>query len=116
LSVGFPWISLDSLVRIETYQWVTLDFRGCEFFSRLSLALTGRRTGACGLCHAEAQDCSWGKPTHISDFLQDIVAFAAPFGLNPKAARLSYESSGHPASSLASRYGLGISGFDAPLN
>jgi hypothetical protein len=23
MSVGFPWISLDSLVRIETYQWVT---------------------------------------------------------------------------------------------
>ena len=23
LGVGFPWISLDSLVRIETYQWVT---------------------------------------------------------------------------------------------
>ena len=25
--VGFPWISLDSLVRNETYQWVTRDFR-----------------------------------------------------------------------------------------
>jgi hypothetical protein len=24
--VGFPWISLDSLDRIETYQWVALDF------------------------------------------------------------------------------------------
>ena len=27
LTVGFPWISLDSLVRIETYQRVTRDFR-----------------------------------------------------------------------------------------
>jgi hypothetical protein len=27
LNVGFPWISLDSLVRNETYQWVTRDFR-----------------------------------------------------------------------------------------
>jgi hypothetical protein len=25
--IGFAWISLDSLVRIETYQWVTMDFR-----------------------------------------------------------------------------------------
>jgi hypothetical protein len=23
MRVGFPWISLDSLDRIETYQWVT---------------------------------------------------------------------------------------------
>ena len=30
--VGFPWISLDSLVRIETYQWVTRTIR-CKFFS-----------------------------------------------------------------------------------
>ena len=27
LEVGFPWNSLDSLVRNETYQWVTRDFR-----------------------------------------------------------------------------------------
>jgi hypothetical protein len=26
MRVGFPWISLDSLVRIETYQWVARDF------------------------------------------------------------------------------------------
>jgi hypothetical protein len=25
MRVGFPWISLDSLVRIETFQWVTRD-------------------------------------------------------------------------------------------
>jgi hypothetical protein len=25
MRVGFPWISLDSLVRIETYQWFTRD-------------------------------------------------------------------------------------------
>jgi hypothetical protein len=25
LSLGFVWISLDSLVRNETYQWVTLE-------------------------------------------------------------------------------------------
>jgi len=27
MRVGFPWISLDSLVRIETYQWVTRKIR-----------------------------------------------------------------------------------------
>jgi hypothetical protein len=27
MTVGFVWIYLDSLVRIETYQWVTRDFR-----------------------------------------------------------------------------------------
>jgi hypothetical protein len=26
MRVGIPWISLDSLVRIETYQWVVRDF------------------------------------------------------------------------------------------
>jgi hypothetical protein len=31
--VGFVWISLDSLVRIETYQWVMRENRGI-FFSR----------------------------------------------------------------------------------
>jgi hypothetical protein len=31
--VGFSWISLDSLVRIESFQWVTLDFRDKNFRS-----------------------------------------------------------------------------------
>ena len=31
MRVGFPWISLDFLVRIETYQWVTRDFRENNF-------------------------------------------------------------------------------------
>jgi hypothetical protein len=31
--IGFAWISLDSLVRIETYQWVTMDFRKGIFLS-----------------------------------------------------------------------------------
>jgi hypothetical protein len=31
MRVGKAWISLDSLVRIETFQWVTLDFRGKKF-------------------------------------------------------------------------------------
>ena len=31
LAIGFPWISLDSLVRIETYQWVTRETRAKNF-------------------------------------------------------------------------------------
>jgi hypothetical protein len=31
LSLGFVWISLDSLVRKETYQWVTRKNRGKNF-------------------------------------------------------------------------------------
>src|ERR1700722_5110664 len=30
MRVGFPWISLDSLVRIETFQWVTRDRHGAS--------------------------------------------------------------------------------------
>ena len=30
-AIGFPWICLDSLVRIVTYQWVTRDFRSLKF-------------------------------------------------------------------------------------
>jgi hypothetical protein len=31
MPIGFSWISLDSLVRIETFQWVTGDFRWKNF-------------------------------------------------------------------------------------
>src|SRR6185437_133328 len=42
--VGFPWISLDSLVRIVTYQWVTRDKRD-KIFSRGFSALLGLHVG-----------------------------------------------------------------------
>jgi hypothetical protein len=77
MRVGFPWISLDSLVRIETYQWVTRDFRRKKNLAPFSLALRGAGTGACGRGHAEAQDCSWGKLKLVSDFLQEILVRAA---------------------------------------
>jgi hypothetical protein len=44
--VGKAWISLDSLVRIVTYQWVTRDFRLKFFrrpFSLMSAALNRNR-------------------------------------------------------------------------
>jgi hypothetical protein len=33
MRVGFPWISLDSLVMIETFQWVTRLFAGRKFLA-----------------------------------------------------------------------------------
>jgi hypothetical protein len=38
LGVGLSWISLDSLVRIETFQWVTRDLS--RFFFRYAFSLT----------------------------------------------------------------------------
>jgi hypothetical protein len=79
---------LDSLVRIETFQWVTRLEAGKLFSRAFSLALRGAGTGACGRGHAEAQDFLWGKLTLASDFLQEIVVRAVVFGpLNPKATR-----------------------------
>ena len=65
-----PWISLDFLVKIETYQWVTRDFREMNFARASSPRLTVAAPGACGRGHAEAQDCSWGKLNSISDYPQ----------------------------------------------
>ena len=44
MPIGFPWISLDSLVRIETYQWFTRHPRDSFFHSASSLA-SGAGTG-----------------------------------------------------------------------
>jgi hypothetical protein len=79
MRVGFPWISLDSLVRIETFQWVTRLEAGKLFSRAFSLTLRGAGTGACGRGHAEGQDCSRGKLNQISDFLQEIVVQPTSF-------------------------------------
>jgi hypothetical protein len=73
LGVGFPWISLDSLVRNDRYQWVTRDFRP-KFFPRAFVAWKSRRNGDPTIRHAKRTDCSCGKLTSISDFLQEIAA------------------------------------------
>jgi hypothetical protein len=70
ISLDFLGISLDSLVRIETFQWVMRPEAGKLFSQPFSLASKGAGTGACRRGHAEAQDCSWGKLNLISDFLQ----------------------------------------------
>jgi hypothetical protein len=68
MTVGFPLISLDSLVRIETYQWVTRHKPTKIFSRRLRAFEAPEREPA-----AEAerrQDGSWGKLNQISAFLQ----------------------------------------------
>jgi hypothetical protein len=46
MSLGLSWISLDSLVRIETFQWVTQLEAGKLFFSRFFRGVEGRRNGS----------------------------------------------------------------------
>jgi hypothetical protein len=52
-----------------------------KLFSQLfSLASKGAKTGAYGRGHTEGQDCSVGKLNPLSDFLQEVVVRALPFG------------------------------------
>jgi hypothetical protein len=70
MRVGFPWISLDSLVRIETFQWVTRLFAGRIFLACFPGVMKAPQQEPSVRGHVEEQDCSWGKFTLISDFLQ----------------------------------------------
>src|ERR1700720_3820777 len=82
MSVGFPWISLDSLVRIETFQWVTRLEAGEVFSRAFSLALRGARTGARGFGMGKRRIIAqlfMPKLNLFSDFLQAIVVRAVPF-------------------------------------
>jgi hypothetical protein len=65
IRVGFPWISLDSLVRIETYQWVTRDKSPKVFLAlyRASAAPERRLTIFAG---ARA---GWSMGASLIDFL-----------------------------------------------
>ena len=77
MRVGFPWISLDSLVRIETYQWVTRTKRAKIFLSAFAVGFEAperstrsRPYGSAGL--------SMGQPNLFSDFPEEIVAEPFP--------------------------------------
>jgi hypothetical protein len=60
---------LDSLVRIETYQWVTRENAESFFLATFSPELAAGEEELAGL-RADAQNCSYGKLNSISDFLQ----------------------------------------------
>jgi hypothetical protein len=69
LGVGFSWISLDSLVRIQPFQWVTMALRGKLFLG----AFPGgwkRDKGRVWFWGSEALEISSGKHSRYSDFQQ----------------------------------------------
>jgi hypothetical protein len=84
--------------KTPTYErWISLDFLGfsrpkrdlsmgytrfsLENFSRRFLALRSAKSGAGARHHGEGHDCSWGKLSSVSDFLQEIAVRAAPIQL-----------------------------------
>jgi hypothetical protein len=76
------WIVLDFLGFSRSNRDFSIDYgplSGEKSIARFSRGVRGAGTGACGRRHAEAQDCSWGKLTLVSDFQQLIVVRAVPF-------------------------------------
>ena len=76
--VGKAWISLDSLVRNEPFQWVTRDFPRKKILGPCPSAGGGgtgeaeRRNGR--KRRSRGEDRSWGELSAASGFLQSIVA------------------------------------------
>jgi hypothetical protein len=68
------WISLDSLVRIETYQWVTRDFPGKSFPRAFSPDVSDFGTGASRSWACGIADLSMGQAYFVSAFLQEMVS------------------------------------------
>jgi hypothetical protein len=67
--LGFPWILSSESRLINGLQEI---FRRRFFLARLS-SRKRRRNGGPKIRHAEGMDCSWGKLSLISDFLQEIA-------------------------------------------
>jgi hypothetical protein len=68
--LGLPWISLDSLVRIETFQWVTRDYPRRKFLAPFAAR---QRAGQEGYSYdAEMQYGSSSKSNSFSAFMQSI--------------------------------------------
>ncbi len=73
--VGFPWFSLDSLVRIQAYQRVTLDFRSKVFsLSFCPVALEAPEGKAAEEAMRKREKVHRIEHNADSDFLQSIVA------------------------------------------
>src|SRR3984885_763082 len=83
MAVGLSWISLDSLVRIETYQWVMGEIAR-KFFPPVSLALRGEKGGTA----VEAMRKSrlfMGLAYSCFRFSATIVTSHATFGLRRRS-------------------------------
>jgi hypothetical protein len=83
MRVGFPWISLDSLVIIEPFQWVTRLFAGRKFLAAFCGWGGPRQDRSRYSYGAEAQYGSSSKPNSFSAFLQSIT-----FELDGKSVEL----------------------------
>jgi hypothetical protein len=70
--LGFPWISLDFLVRIENFKWVTPDFWR-EKISRALLPLDSALGQEPVFLRCRTQCRSSSKPNSFSAFLQSIA-------------------------------------------
>ena len=86
MSLGFSWISLDSLVRIETYQWVTRH-KAEKLFSRAScLAFERRWDGARGLGMWKGRIAHGASLTEVRISRKKLSFESVALGrLNPKA-------------------------------
>jgi hypothetical protein len=58
MAIGFPWISLDSLVRIETFQWVTRQ-KAWTFFPRGFSPEFAARKGTAVLARRSVELLMW---------------------------------------------------------
>jgi hypothetical protein len=69
------WISLDFLGFSRPNQALSMGYAGFSLENFSSPFTLGVRSAGRDLesWEAKAQDCSWGKLSSISDFLQDIV-------------------------------------------
>jgi len=72
MRVGFPWISLDSLVRIVTFQWVTRIFRRQKFSRGLPPGAGARNRRPRPWAYGRAEFAHEAKFNLASDFLQEI--------------------------------------------
>jgi hypothetical protein len=84
LSVGFPWILSSESRLFNGLRGLSQKGFFASLFRVLRRAATGRRDRG----HAEAQDCSWVKLNHVSDFLQHAVTLAFPFRIHAKWVKI----------------------------
>jgi hypothetical protein len=90
MAVGFSWISLDSLVRIETFQRVTRLEAEKSFSSRFFHGVRSAPTGACALGIRKRRLVHGASLPQFLIFCNRLSSEPFPFGRpDPKAARPS---------------------------
>jgi hypothetical protein len=77
---------LDSLVRIEHFQWLTLDFRGTKILMPFCRRARTAGMGVHDFGLRKGTDWSWGKRNQISAFLQEIAVRAVSFWPPPSTS------------------------------